>query len=246
MSDHTEHRPAPAAATKPAPPDAGPRERARALRRQGRTYAEIVAEVGVAKSTVSRWVRDLPRPSTPPERLRRMSEARWGRHRREVALRRESTRAEAAAQVGRLSDRELLLVGAGLYWAEGAKSKPYRTQERVLFVNSDLGMIRVYLEWLRLLGVGRERLRFRVMIHETADVAAAERFWAEQAGIAVGELSRTTLKRHRPSPGRRHTGEGYRGCFVVTVLNSADLYRRIEGWWCGIVEAVVSAARPTG
>jgi Homeodomain-like domain len=36
--------------------------KARELRAQGRTYKEIAAELGVSKSSVSLWVRDLPRP----------------------------------------------------------------------------------------------------------------------------------------------------------------------------------------
>jgi hypothetical protein len=29
--------------------------------------------------------------------------------------------------------------------------------------------------------------------------------------------------------------ENYRGCLVINVLKGADLYRRTEGWWTGIV-----------
>lgn len=38
------------------------RERARELRAQGLDYEEIAAALGVAKSSVSLWVRDLPTP----------------------------------------------------------------------------------------------------------------------------------------------------------------------------------------
>ena len=97
-------------------------------------------------------------------------------------------------------------------------------------------MIRLYLAWLHLLGVTTDRLRPRVMIHESADVAGAERFWADLVGVDVARLGKTTLKRHNPKTVRKNVGEGYRGCLVIRVLNSADLYRRIEGWWYGIVE----------
>src|SRR5579859_3425725 len=44
------------------------RAEARELRRQGLDYAEIVRRLGVSKSSVSLWVRDLPRPPrTPPD-----------------------------------------------------------------------------------------------------------------------------------------------------------------------------------
>ncbi|TKA10005.1 hypothetical protein FCI23_18890 [Actinacidiphila oryziradicis] len=39
---------------------------------------------------------------------------------------------------------------------------------------------------------------------------------------------------------RRNVGDGCRGCLRVVVNRSADLYRRIEGWWCGIVVAAQS------
>src|SRR6266851_6401139 len=38
------------------------RARARELRGQGLAYHQIAVELGVAKSSISLWVRDLPRP----------------------------------------------------------------------------------------------------------------------------------------------------------------------------------------
>ncbi|MDT3397590.1 hypothetical protein RKE29_13170 [Streptomyces sp. B1866] len=209
--------------------------RARELRRAGKTYDEIVTELGVSKSSVSPWVRDLPKPPTPPARLRRMIEARWAPHRRATALRRLETKLAAAREIGRMTDRELFLVGVGLYWAEGTKSRPYRPKERVAFINSDPEMIQVYLAWLSLLGVAADRLRFYVMIHESADVGAAERYWADLTGMDAAAFGKTTLKRHNPKTVRKNVGEDYHGCLVVHVLDGADLYRRIEGWWYGIV-----------
>ncbi|MEV4870206.1 hypothetical protein [Streptomyces syringium] len=216
--------------------------RARELRRAGKTYDEIVAELGVSKSSVSLWVRDLPKPPTPPERLRRMTEARWEPHRREQAAKRKQTKEAATREIGRMTDRDLFLLGVGLYWAEGSKSKPHRLQETVIFINSDPDMISVYLAWLTLLQVEPERLRYRVMIHESADVAGAERYWADLVGVDATGLDRTTLKKHNPKTVRKNVGENYRGCLVVRVLGGADLYRRIEGWWYGIVLGVKQTA----
>lgn len=119
--------------------------------------------------------------------------------------------------------------------AEGAKSKPHHPRERVIFINSDPNMITLYLRWLRLLGVEDSKIRFAVSIHESADVRRAEEFWAEHVGIEAGRLMKTSLKKHNPRTVRKNVGQDYRGCLSVRVLQSADLYRRIEGWWCGIV-----------
>ncbi|MFC5174011.1 hypothetical protein [Streptomyces mutomycini] len=219
------------------------REKARELRLQGMTYDQIQVELGCSKSSISLWVRDLPKPQRKQSRGQASEIARRGweatLQRREAERVRTKMTAEAA--IGSLSPRELFLVGVGLYWAEGSKAKPHRPQERATFVNSDPGMISIYLAWLRLLDVPPEHLRFHVHIHETADAAAAERYWADLTGAPGSAFGKTTLKRHSPKTNRKNAGEGYRGCLVVRVLKSADLYRRIEGSWCGIVGAAKRA-----
>lgn len=240
-----EGEPAPEWTSRPNAKD-GMRARARALRREGRTYDQIQMELGASKSSISLWVRDLPKP--PPRTREEASEiARRGwrvtleRRERE----RQQVKAQAALEIGSLSERELLLVGVGLYWAEGAKSKPHRRAECVTFINSDADMIRVYLAWLSLLGVEAERLRFSVMIHESADVEASERYWADVVGRGKGAFGKTTLKRHNPKTVRKNVGDDYRGCLVVRVLRGADLYRRIEGWWAGVAAGCTPPGRPS-
>ncbi|RII15031.1 hypothetical protein DSC45_19235 [Streptomyces sp. YIM 130001] len=219
------------------------RAKARELRLQGRTYDQIQLELGVSKSSISLWVRDLP---TPERKRSREESAAIARRGWEAKLRireeeRQQAKLEAARSVGALSPRELFLVGVGLYWSEGSKDKPYDRREKVVFVNSDPGMIQVYLAFLDLLGIERERIRFTVMIHESADIPAAERYWADLVGADRSAFYKTTIKKHSPRTRRKNIGPTYRGCLTVKVLGSADLYRRIEGSWWGIVDAVAEA-----
>lgn len=152
---------------------------------------------------------------------------------------RRHTKATAEQAVGELSDREVFLAGVVLYWAEGAKDKSYNRRERLQFINSDPNVISFYLRWLSMLGVERERLRFRVSIHESANVSAAEEFWAGLAGVKPSEFQKVTLKKHNPTTSRKNTSEAYRGCLTVYLLKSADLYRRVEGTWYGIVGGAI-------
>ncbi|WP_329244083.1 hypothetical protein [Streptomyces canus] len=215
------------------------RKRARELRTLGWTYGQIQAELGCSKSSVSLWVRDLPTPEpkcTPEEQRTRMN-AGLTRLRDAQDQERQATKAAAEAAVGELTDRELFFAGVALYWAEGAKDKPHRRTEVLQFINSDPNVITLFLRWLEFLGVQRERLTLRVSIHETADVEAAERFWAGVAGVDTSAFSRATPKRHNPRTVRKNTGDTYHGCLVIYVRQSADLYRRMEGTWYGIVGA---------
>ncbi|MGW2846898.1 hypothetical protein [Streptomyces sp. NPDC001274] len=215
------------------------REKARELRLQGMTYDRIQLELGCSKSSISLWVRDLPKPErsrTAVEQARLAGRLRWEHEHAVRDAERQRTKADAEREIGAMTDRELFFAGVALYWAEGTKDKPYDRREGVTFVNSDPDVIRVYLAWLRLLEVRPDRLCHRVMIHESADVAGAERYWADLVGIDVASLRKTTLKKHNPKTVRKNVGTDYRGCLVVRVSQGAELYRRIEGWWRGIVD----------
>jgi predicted transcriptional regulator len=223
----------------------GQRAAARELRHRGLDYQRIAAELGVSKSSVSLWVRDLPRPArlSYEECRRRQAEGvrkYWAAERSVREAAREAARAAAAAQIGALSDREVRIAGAIAYWCEGAKSKPYRRDDHVIFMNSDPALIAFFLRFLAIAGVTRDRLVFRVSIHESADIAAAQQFWQEVTGADPAQLRRPTLKRHKPKTVRKNTGDSYRGCLRVEVRRSARLYRDIEGW----VRAATAGQRP--
>jgi hypothetical protein len=204
------------------------RAQARQLREQGRSVPEIATALSVARSTAWMWVRDLPAPPRGDLTARRHRE--WLRsQRRDSRRRRYRALFEAYQSVGDLTARELLLVGAVAYWAEGAKSKPWCQRDRLNFVNSDPDMIRLFLRWLEPMLVDRADVRVSLQIHQSADVGAAERFWSDVVGIPVARFNKTSLKRHNPTTRRRNTGETYRGCLRVDVHRSAETNRRMEG-----------------
>ncbi|WP_053207334.1 hypothetical protein [Jiangella muralis] len=218
------------------------RGRARALRADGRSVPEIAAELGLAKSTAWLITKDLPWTLTEDRAEARAEASRAGwRHRKaQTAAERERITRTIVATFGELTDRELLIAGAVAYWAEGAKSKPWNPAEDLSFINSDPDMIRLHLEWLAVLGVDPGRLRFRLSIHESADVAAATAYWAEVVGVPVERFARATLKKHNPKTVRKNVNEGYRGCLVVRVSKGAPEYRIMNGWWSAVAGAVRS------
>ena len=92
--------------------------RARDLRAESWTLQAIADELGVAKSSVSLWVRDVefvPRAPVdrPPPRAQRAPTPQAGRDRRAPG--------RGPGRIGRLSEQELLVAGTALYAGEGAK-----------------------------------------------------------------------------------------------------------------------------
>jgi hypothetical protein len=154
----------------------------------------------------------------------------WEVERPAREAKREAVRVAAAAEIGALTHRELLIAGAIAYWCEGSKSKPHNRQDRVVFVNGDPRLIRFFLRFLDAAGVEPAQLRYRVYIHESADIVGAGLYWLEVTGADPAQFNKPTLKRHNPQTVRWNVGDGYHGCLRVDVQQSADLYRRIEGW----------------
>ena len=222
-----------------------------ALRMEGRSYREIQQAVPVAKSTLSLWLRDVLVDEAGRSRLE--DRERAGRENAAAAIRarRQATErrliSDARAQMpSSLGEADLFLVGLALYWAEGTKAKPWNPSERVCLINSDPDVIRVFLAWLALLGIEQDELVFRVAIHISGDVDAAERFCAGVVGIPRSKLRRTSLKRHERRASRRLPTESYVGCLRVDVRKSTDFNRQIAGWWQGLVAGIATVEAPSG
>jgi hypothetical protein len=210
-------------------------QQAHELRRQGLGILAIASQLHVGKGRVADWVRGIPGPQQPrsatgEQRRKEGYHRYWEKESATREARRQAISAEAAIQIGDLTEREVLITGALAYWCEGSKNKPHQRRDRVTFMNSDPTLIRFFLHFLRVAGVPQSGLRFSVSIHESADVVAAERFWQKVTGAGREQFNRAVMKRHTPKTVWDNTDDSYHGCLRLDVCRSKDLYRKIEGW----------------
>jgi transposase len=211
------------------------RAQALELRVQGWSVNDLATRLGVAKSTAYAWVKHIPldpdaeRAREKQEHAAIMIAGRWDEHRRERDRSQAEVHIEAAEEVGDLSERELMLIGAAIYWCEGAKSKPWRRLDRLTFINSDPGLLCLFLRFLAQCDRGKDALHYRVHIHETADAEAAGDWWARELELPRELFQRPTIKRHATSTKRMNVGVDYHGCLVITVPQSRELYWKVEG-----------------
>jgi hypothetical protein len=195
------------------------RQQARQLRRTGLPLSEIALRVGVSKSSVSLWVRDvefapLPRP---PRGRRRAPNALQRRKQAEIKRLVE----EGRARIGRLSDREFLVAGVALYAGEDSKR-----DGAVKFANTNPRMIAFYCAWLRrFFEIDEARLRVRLYLHEGLDLAASVAFWSEVTGIPPSQFLRPY--RAVPDPTIRRAKHVH-GCVSIDYSCSAT-HRSIMG-----------------
>jgi hypothetical protein len=208
------------------------RQQARQLRRTGLPLAEIAARLGVAKSSVSLWVRDVEFQPLPPVTRGRRRAPNALQRRRQAEIDRLVT--EGRVRIGRLSEREFLVAGVALYAGEGSKS-----DGSVLFANSDPRMILFFCSWLRhFFPIDESRLRVRLYLHQGLDLAAAMVFWSELTGIPESQFAKPY--RALPDPSIRHAKHVH-GCVGVRYSCSVT-HRSIMG----LVGALLSDAAIPG
>jgi hypothetical protein len=208
------------------------RERARRLRATGLPLADIAARLGVSKSSVSLWVRDVafdPRPrstrgrSRAPNALQRRKQA-------EIAHLLDQGR----DRVGRLSEREFLVAGIALYAGEGSKE-----DGRLRFSNSDPRMIVFFCSWLRrFFEIDESRLRVHLYLHQGLDLAATIAYWSALTGIPPTQFLKPC--RAVPDPSIRQAKHVH-GCVGIGYSCSAT-HRSIMG----LVAALLGAGAIPG
>jgi AcrR family transcriptional regulator len=155
--------------------------KARELRASGMTLLDIANELGVAKSSVSLWVRDVEFTPGPRRRGRRRGPNVLERRKQaEIAELLE----EGRRRIGQLSEREFLVAGAALYAGEGSKGDGL-----VVFANTDPRMMAFFAAWLRrFFAIDESRLRARVYLHQGLDLDAATLFWSKVTGLPVTQF----------------------------------------------------------
>lgn len=201
------------------------------MRAENRTLADIAETLGVAKSSVSLWVRDVPFTPSP----RRYGAQRRPHPQHEARLREiEVLNHLGTSRIGGLTEEAFLVSGLALYAGEGAKG-----EGKVLFANTDTAMIAFFCSWLRrFFVIDEERLRVRVYLHEGLDLAAAESHWSDVTGIPVDQFRQP----HRavPDPTIRRNKHEF-GCAYVYYCCS-HTHREIMG----LVRALLSSNAYSG
>lgn len=192
---------------------------------------DIAAALGVSRSSVSLWTRDVEFEPRPRRRARQRGPNVLQRRKQEDI---ERLRQEGVERIGRLSEREFLVAGVALYAGEGSKR-----DGELVFANSDPQMVAFSCAWLRrFFDVDEQRLRLRLYLHEGLDLDATVRFWSESTGIPAERFGKPY--RAVPDPSIR-TAKHVHGCVGIRYSCSAT-HRAVMG----LVYALLTAGSDPG
>jgi len=203
---------------------------ARKLRKQGWSINEIYRKLGVAKGSVSLWVRDIELTKKQKQELSKKGVKKEViEKRRETRLKRENAKRQiiidkARKEINNLSKKELKLIGAALYWAEGSKSQ----RGTVQFSNSDPKSVQVMMRFFKeICEVPKGKFRGHIFLHPHLNTERAEKYWHNISGIPLNQFYKTSKQQSKASKGKKDTLPF--GTFSIQIC-STELFLKIKGW----------------
>ena len=199
------------------------RERARTMRRdEGAPIKEIARRVGVAASSVSRWVRDIELTAAQEQELLRRNPA-YNRQQSGTAIQAANRRAERVAyqEEGRslaLRGDSCHVAGCMLYWAEGEKDR-----NALRFYNSDPEMVRFFVFFLKTYFELRDeeiRITCSLFADHVRRQREIEQFWLEVAQLPDCSLGKSYVNVYSKHSKKKRTNRLPYGTVRVTVCRT--------------------------
>lgn len=208
------------------------------LRQQGYSYSMISSELGVAKSTLSNWFRDIPfEPNeTVLKRIQYGPIKAAARSHNKRVWEIKTLMRQGVSEIGRLSKRDLWLLGLGLYIGEGSK-----TIESVRIINSDSYIIKLAIKWLKeVCNLDDSNISIAMHIYPDTNTREAKRYWQHVTGLPDSSFRKTQIDRRQKREAK--IGKLPYGTAHLVVVSNGDadkgvrLFRRITGWMDGVLK----------
>ena len=214
---------------------------ARRLRTEGRSIKEIETLLGIRRSSISVWVRDISLTARQKKRL-------TGRgHSVEVTERRRETRLsnetkvravyleEGLQDIAMVSVTDLKMFGLGLYWGEGSKTN----RGSLELSNTDPRVIQIYVLFLKkICKFPDSKFHGHVVLHSHLSREKAERYWSRISGIPIQQFQKTSIQHNRRGKGERDLLPY--GTFTVGTYDTRARVR-LEGWMQGVYKRLFPA-----
>ena len=204
------------------------------LRQKGESIKVIAKRIGIAKSTVSLWCRDI---KLTPAQIQRLHEKmirggyygrmKGARMQYEQRLKRiEEFKKQGIEYLGAISAREFLVAGVALYWGEGQKKG-----REVRVTNSDPEIIKFMLKWFRMVwGINKDRIALSIIINRIhrKRIREVEEYWSRVTKIPLEGFTKTTLIKAKSKKRYKNFAIHY-GTLTIRLKKSTNLHHQIIG-----------------
>lgn len=194
------------------------------LRKKGMSYSQIKEKLGIGKGTLSDWLKDYPLSNKRIKELRDNNPQRIEKYINTMRKKREDKFSiafeKAKNDIGKITERELFIAGFFLYWAEGGKTR----RNSVIFSNTDPSMVAVYLRWLSLLKISKDKLKFRLHLYKDMDESKEIGFWTKKLGVKKEQFKKVWVKDSKMSDLSYKNNFGHGTCNVILYNTQLAMY----------------------
>lgn len=205
------------------------KEKAFELRRAGKSYKQIRAEVSIPIATLSDWFKNEEWSQEIKSKL--VSEASLANPIKiklmAVATREkwqkihELWQQEAVSEFPKLKDNPLFISGIMLYWGEGDR---ILKNGKVRLANSDPEMIKLFYKFFLIIGIPNEKIYASLILYPDLIDRVQKNLWSKLTRIPLSQFKNSVVIK-----GRRATRRSSYGVCQVCV-NSRQLKEKIMKW----------------
>lgn len=210
-----------------------PKQKAIQLRKNGYSYNYISEKLGLAKSTLSYWFRDIP--YIPNEEvIRRIGEGKLKMAITKSRQKMESTlkaKEKAKEDVGVLTKRDLFMIGIGLYMGEGSK-----TTGSIRIINSDPQILQFAVQWFKkICDLRDENFSLAVHLYPDNEIEKSLMFWSKTLNIPKNQFGKTQVDKRTGKKAFKRGRLPY-GTAHLTIRSNNNsefgifLFRKIMAW----------------
>lgn len=206
------------------------KDKAFELRHSGKSYKQIVAELGIPIATLSGWFKheawsydiksrlSSKASLSNPEKIRLMVRATKEKWQKIHQLWQQ----DAVKEFPKLKTSPLFIAGLMLYWGEGDKKLE---NGQVSLSNSDPEMIKIFYSFLaHTMGVPTEKISARLILYPDLIDSVQKNLWSRLTKISISKFTRSTYIQ-----GRHSTKRSSYGVCLVRVC-SRELKEKILVW----------------
>lgn len=217
------------------------KDRAIAMRKQGKSYKEIMAKVPVSKGTLSKWFAHVPLTKKEARFVRERAAVLQDKGRIKTAQknqarnerRRDRVRVNAKVDFKRYKDDPFFILGLSLYWAKGAQTGNYLS-----FSSADSAMLILVMHWVsQYLKVEPADYSFRLYAHNAYTHDNLERYWSRTCAIPRSQFQDAVYTKNTKmmSKDKAYTGS------LRMVVSGIDNLITLKTWQNELSEYYVEA-----
>jgi len=185
------------------------------MRKTGMSYNDIRARLHLSKSTLSRWLQNIPLSPEAINKLNSSKQMKVERYRNTMKEKRERKLniyyESEKKYISPLSSKELYLAGLFLYWGEGSKT----VRHTVSINNTDPTVLQFVLLWFaQSLKIPKNKIKVMLHLYSDMDINKEKDFWSKILHIPLNQFLKPYVKQTLKS-GLDQRGFGHGTCGLM-------------------------------